>query len=353
MVIGPRRTPPIPAPAANPNTDSIISVCTSVGFRILPVEDYIHNVEVLGADVVVAVGDIPFGRALGNKRIERAGERSGEWLGAHVAERTSTQGPGAEGGGVLFAPLLPVHCERQRFYLEECVIPATIMMTAEENESGGGRVQGLALYHPDTLTDLPSPLHALPRIGFTDPANPYETLQQILRGFDMLTLPFVSSATDAGVSLDFTFPAPARTPNDDNVSLPLGHDLWIADPTSLLPLTLNCTCYTCRTHHCAYITHLLHAKEMLGWTLLQIHNHAVMERFFAGVRTILRDGKDGLEDAVRDFDQAYERTLPEGSGKGPRVRGYQFKSEGPGEKRRNEAPFQELGGGMSTGEGAL
>jgi len=260
------------------------------------------------------------------------------------------RGTGSRGDGVLFAPLLPVRCERQRFYLEECVIPAMRTTPAEEDENTELEVQGLAIYHPDTLTDLPPPLHTLPRIGFTAPSTPHETLQHILRGLDILTLPFVSSATDAGISLDFTFPAPQHPPHSENIPLPLGHDLWTAEPTSLLPLTPTCTCYTCRTHHRAYITHLLHAKEMLGWTLLQIHNHEVIERFFVGVRGILQEGGGRYEEAVRVFEKVYESSLPEGSGRGPRVRGYQFKSQGPGEGKRNEAPFQEFGGVMETGK---
>jgi queuine tRNA-ribosyltransferase len=39
-----------------------------------------------------------------------------------------------------------------------------------------------------------------------------------------------------------------------------------------LPIDDGCTCYTCRNFSCAYIRHLIIAKEMLAATLLSIHN---------------------------------------------------------------------------------
>lgn len=38
------------------------------------------------------------------------------------------------------------------------------------------------------------------------------------------------------------------------------------------PLDSDCTCYTCQRHSGAYLHHLIHTKEILGPTLLSIHN---------------------------------------------------------------------------------
>ncbi len=44
------------------------------------------------------------------------------------------------------------------------------------------------------------------------------------------------------------------------------------------PLVEGCTCYTCRTFSRAYLRHLVSVKEMLGSTLLSIHNlHTLLE----------------------------------------------------------------------------
>ena len=76
---------------------------------------------------------------------------------------------------------------------------------------------------------------------------------------------------------------------------------------------------------------------MLGWTLLQVHNHAVVERFFAGVRDAI--GRGAFEAEREAFERCYVDALPEAAGLPPRVRGYHLKSEGPNEARKNQPPY--------------
>lgn len=278
---------------------------------------------------MVALGDIPFGRALGSKRVEKAGDRSERWLGEHVRVRRES---GRNGGGAkLFASLLPVECKRQRYYVDMLV-----------QEAKNGDVHGLALFGLEALEDMPKELASLPRMDFTEPSSPQEVLGHIALGVDVLTVPFVTAATDAGIALDFQFPAQEDREAQETVSL--GIDMWHpAHATSLASLVEGCECYACTDHHRAYIQHLLSAKEMLAWVLLQIHNHHIMDRFFAGIRESIRDGS--FEQEVERFGRVYEVQLPEKTGQGPRVRGYQFKSEGPGEPKKNTAPFTMLDDG--------
>ncbi|CAK3938872.1 related to tRNA-guanine transglycosylase family [Lecanosticta acicola] len=321
IVVGARRTPPVAAPAANPNTSTTISVGTSVGFKLLQAEDYANTVEGLKADVVVGLGDIPYGRALGSKRIEKAVDRNIQWLQDHVAVREiGKDGPQAK----LFASLLPVSCAKQQFYID-CL--------TDELAHG---VAGLAIYDADSLEDLPNSLSSLPRLSFLDPKCPMDVLRHVSSGIDIFTVPFIGAATDAGIALDFQFPAAVETASDSPIPLPLGLDMW--SPThavDLSPLSKDCFCYACSGHHRAYIQHLLAAKEMLGWVLLQIHNHHIMDRFFNGIRSSISNAT--FEQDMAHFEKFYERQMPEKTGQGPRVRGYQFKSEGPGPDRRGEA----------------
>jgi queuine tRNA-ribosyltransferase len=90
----------------------------------------------------------------------------------------------------------------------------------------------------------------------------------------------------------------------------------------------------------------LNAKEMLAWVLLQIHNHHVLNLFFEGVRKSLAN--DTFENDVRAFERTYQSHLPEKTGQGPRVRGYQYKSEGPGETKKNAVPYTLLEDGRET-----
>lgn len=93
--------------------------------------------------------------------------------------------------------------------------------------------------------------------------------------------------------------------------------MWSASySTDLSPLVPGCGCYTCRNHHRAYIRHLLHAKEMLAWTLLQIHNYRTVDAFFDAVRESIRRGT--FEEDVRTFERTYASALPEQTGQGPR-----------------------------------
>ncbi len=56
------------------------------------------------------------------------------------------------------------------------------------------------------------------------------------------------------------------------------------------PLDETCLCYTCQNFSRAYISHLLHARELLAYTLLSIHNITELVQFTQRIRTaILHD----------------------------------------------------------------
>jgi queuine tRNA-ribosyltransferase len=52
----------------------------------------------------------------------------------------------------------------------------------------------------------------------------------------------------------------------------------------LTPLDATCPCYTCQTFTRAYLCHLLHAREILAYTLLSIHNITELVRFTQQIR---------------------------------------------------------------------
>jgi queuine tRNA-ribosyltransferase len=57
------------------------------------------------------------------------------------------------------------------------------------------------------------------------------------------------------------------------------------------PLESGCPCYTCRTFSRAYLHHLFLADEMLGPTLLSLHNVAYYSRLLAQVRQAIGAGR--------------------------------------------------------------
>jgi queuine tRNA-ribosyltransferase len=136
----------------------------------------------------------------------------------------------------------------------------------------------------------------------------------------MFTIPFIGAATDAGIALDFQF-SESDAMDANNVTgsspKPLGIDLWSnSHAIDLSPIVRNCRCYACSKHHRAYLQHLLAAKEMLGWVLLQVHNHHVMDNFFSAIRSSLSRGS--FETDCATFEKLYESELPAKTGQGPR-----------------------------------
>ena len=162
---------------------------------------------------------------------------------------------------------------------------------------------------------VPQALSHLPRLAHIEVKNPHELLDGIGLGIDFFTIPFINEATDAGIAFDFTFGGSPDAHGEVGKELAL--DMWSTSyATDLSPLRQDCRCYACVNHHRAYVQHLLNAREMLSWVLLQLHNLHVMNGFFAAVRQSVEQGffeKDAIE-----FRRTYRRTLPEKTGQGPR-----------------------------------
>jgi queuine tRNA-ribosyltransferase len=56
------------------------------------------------------------------------------------------------------------------------------------------------------------------------------------------------------------------------------------------PLVAECECYTCRNYTCAYLNHLEKAKEILGMTLLSLHNAHFIIKLVGDIRLSIEDG---------------------------------------------------------------
>ncbi len=369
-VLGPRRI--LRVPTAAQNTDSSISICTSVGFRTLELSDYVMSASRLQPDISVVLADLPSSEQPSKRRIEKSADRTQAWLRYTLSQDGFSASP-------MLASLPPLEAEQQQLYLSE--------LSNEYLES----LSGLCIYEPATALILPPELSQLLVLCITDPPNPHALLHAISLGLDLITVPFVTSASEQGMAFTFTFPPPntssvGHAPSSPPLNKPLGIDLF--SPThatcraSLAPAFITtdhtsdkdsatirepCQCYTCSTHHRAYVHHLLSAREMLAWTLLQIHNFHVLSTFFSSVRRSIRNGTfevdrqafedyysadfgigrdtgtaatiaaHGNVDAGRQADGMGEsEKIKNPKDRGPRLRGYQMKSLGRGEDRKRE-----------------
>lgn len=251
-------------------------------------------------------------------------ERTEEWLDEFF-DRLDPKEQLNQMGISVFAPVLPVELPIQWAYLRHL---------SEDVIEG---LSGLSIYDVNLLPELVNypPLLPLPRLSFGPSKTPHDILRQVALGVDICTIPFINAISDAGVALTFTFPPP-----ETEEIQPLGIDLWSPDyVTSVEPLAKGCQCYACTNHHRAFLAHLLNAKEMLGWNLLQIHNHHVLVDFFTKIREVVAEGPDRFEDCRRRFTAVYDAELPVGTGQRPRARGYHFKSIA-GQTKINEPSWQ-------------
>lgn len=323
-MLGARRIPPVVCPVASTNT--ALAIHTSVGFSHLPVKGFAQASRDLKPNIIIGLGEIPFGaEKISRKRTDKITDRTAKWMKEQIAVLGQSQEADIP-APTLFAPLLPLTFDAQSWYLDQVT------------ESMLPHISGFAVYDIASLDGLPRSLAEKPLISLTEPRTPHHVLREVALGIDLSTIPFIGQATDAGIALDFIFPAPAKTFDTPQA---LGVDMWqTSHATSITPLSDGCTCYACAKHHRAYLQHLLTAKEMLGWVLLQIHNHHILDAFFAGIRHSISN--ETFEQDADVFSRFYEAELPAKSGQGPRVRGYQFSSTGPGEPKRNPAAYRNL-----------
>jgi len=268
---------------------------------MLDYTEYAEATQKLRPDIVVGIGDVLFGHKAGVKRADKMGDRTLAWLKELIAGIRDEE-DGAP-NTALFAPILPIEAEQQSYYLD------AVQEDLRDN------VSGIALYDTASIDTVPDGLRELPRLYLGEANSPHKLLDAIALGVDIFTIPLITEATDAGIALGFSFPPLKDVCNGPALSM--GKDMWSPTfATSLDPLRSYCKCYTCTAHHCAFVQHLLNAKEMLGWVLLQLHNHHIIDEFFAGVRHSLSQGS--FEADRRLFDKCYIAELPAKTGKGPR-----------------------------------
>jgi queuine tRNA-ribosyltransferase len=339
-IMAARRCPAVLAPGGNMATH--ITIFTSTGFKTVTVAQYAEAIKDLQPDIVIPLADLLHsGTIPAAKRQIKMADRTEEWVDEFLdhfeASATATGSPS------VFAPLLPVEHPIQWAYLKHL---------AEEQV---GRLAGLAVYDVNLLPELTgyAPLTGLPKLSVDAPRTPHQVLRQVALGVDMCTTPFVNSASDAGVALTFAFP-PSQPPpaaegsggDGTSATQPLGVDMWPMEEhsTALEPLVPGCQCYACTRHHRAFVNHLLNAKEMLGWNLLQIHNHHVLDLFFQGIRETLGKDRAEFERSAARFAAMYDPELPAGTGERPRARGYHFKSDGgaAAQGKFNKPAWQDL-----------
>ena len=235
--------------------------------------------QLLGADVMMQLDECPSGQA-SREEVAAAVRRSVEWArrGKRVWEsadrrcspRLSTHSEsawpqalfGIQQGGT-FADLRAESAAR----LVELDLPGYAVGGLSVGEGSEAMVDVLDAAAQQFPADRPRYLMGV--------GEPRDILAAVVRGIDMFDCVLPTRNGRNGQA--FTWQGRLRLRNSDCAQ----------DAT---PLDAACTCYACRHYSRGTLRHLFMAKEMLGPTLLTIHNLHFFAQFMAAVRQAIADG---------------------------------------------------------------
>lgn len=264
VVVSSRRNDAVPL--IQPNADDSISIDTCEGTKKMSLDTYFDVVSAINPDIVISPLDLPNlspeGRP-GHNRARKMAIRTERWL-ARVID-------GKSNGGDIFASVLPSSVS------EKSASEYNTFLTNHR-----ARVSGLAFTEPGNAAKRSETLgmSAAARMLHGPCEMPQDILQAIGDGIDLVPADLTTRAVSAGVALTFEFPPQSSNPQ------PIGLNLWEDKySTDLTPLGA-----ATGPHHRAYIRHLLHAREMTGDVLLQLHNVRTVSNFFAAIRQSIANG---------------------------------------------------------------
>ncbi len=136
-------------------------------------------------DILVCPGDVAFIPSKpSQKRVEKAADRTTLWMKEVLLLKQECGNDNEKLPSHIFAPILPVPWEQQKWYAE---------LLAEDQFRP--LVAGLSIYDVHAFQNPPEAFSNLPRLSLTQPASPNEVLKQIWLGMDLLVIPFIGAST--------------------------------------------------------------------------------------------------------------------------------------------------------------
>jgi queuine tRNA-ribosyltransferase len=234
----------------------------------------------LGADVIMQLDECPPGDATA-EHVARAVDRSILW--ARECKRTWLED--AESAQALFGiqqgGIFDDLRARSAESLVELDLPGYAVGGLSVGEGHAEMARVLDAVDSQFPADRPRYLMGV--------GEPRDILAAVRRGIDMFDC--VLPTRNARNAFAFTWTGRLRMRNAQ----------WTADPN---PLEENCNCYTCRNFSRGAIRHLFRAREMLGPTLVTIHNLHFFAEFMAAIREAIAAGTL-VSDAQRWLSRMY------------------------------------------------
>lgn len=230
-------------------------------------------------------GDTPIGKTT-DKRLVKDRERSRRFLENSLDDQTISS--------YSIIPVVGGHDKRHReLYLNDILQH----ISNKEKAILGISFEGFHSYGPSTEnTDLNSikPLVEETRakladcksLLFTMPLlwRPDNVIHGIDLGFDLFSGAYVTYISDRFTVLAFRY-------NDKMPTNSIGTEYNINAKqyaNGKQSLSTDCECYTCKNYTQAYVYHLIQTKELLGRTLITIHNLYHYHAFFQYIRESLK-----------------------------------------------------------------
>ena len=296
------------------STDSQASFMTFRGASVVTPEAYVELACVLGADVLVLLGDEVMSDARVNRLVESS-KRTIAWAGRGL-DVLKSRGDEVADGVFVLCPIVGGGDLCQR---EDAV--RYIRSVVEDRRVGGVYVSGLGTGEGAgaRLGVLKAVVRGVPvgKLRMTSGvSNPVEVLEAVRCGVDVFDTAYVEMVTRAGLALCFPNSVDGlrtggmgdgRDGRDgcDGMKINLWSDGYRLDRS---PMVAGCRCGSCREHTRGYVHHLLVTHEMTAWVLLEQHNVYHMLRFFRAVRRAIREGVfEEFYEAFVEYAQTWQR----------------------------------------------
>jgi tRNA-guanine family transglycosylase len=272
-------------PGGNGNLFS--SVWTKSGRKELNIDRFKKLIQLVQPTIYETMfdGDTPIDKST-DKRLVKDRERSRRFLETSLEEQTTVSN--------IIIPLVGGHDQRQRqLYLTDILR----LISKHEKNIFGISFEGFHSYGPSTENiniDSLKPLIEQTRIKLNEYKNLLFTMPLLWRpdnvihgidlGFDLFSGAYVTHISDRFIILTFRY-------NDKISSNTTGTEYCINSKeyaNGKQALLSDCNCYACKNYTKAYVYHLIQTKELLGRTLITIHNLYHYHAFFQQIRESLK-----------------------------------------------------------------
>ncbi len=246
--------------------------------RITP-EKSIAIQENLGADIIMAFDEC--GSPYDLAKNETALERTHSWAERCVKVKTRSD---QALFGIIQGGIYPELRIRSAEYLSSLELPGYAIGGLSVGETKTETLSILELVDAYLPEDKPRYLMGV--------GSPEDLIMGVLRGVDIFdcVLPTRLARHHAAIT---------RTGR-----LNIANARYSSDKS---PIDESCSCYTCRNFSTAYIRHLVLAKEILGATLLTIHNLNTLLHLMTDIRQAIMNGR--FDQFAADFFEHWESSL--------------------------------------------